>query len=163
MTQVNVQVLKQLYPQSLLLHPIPLLPTLPSLLPNPGNFNHVSAVIGDWIINCNTRYLAKVYAGRVYGYRFSVPPGTHGSDVAYTFYRTNVNFQNIFQVDTPDIALVIRGNLATVFRSYLTSFVRAGNPNKYRELRNLIPQTVDVPPAAVAQFVKVVDINLGSG
>ncbi|KAF8246312.1 alpha/beta-hydrolase [Wilcoxina mikolae CBS 423.85] len=165
MTASNLQVLNQLYPkppslQSVLPILSPLLPSLPPSLPNPENFIRVSDVIGDWVINCNTRYLAKAYAGRAYGYRFSVPPGLHGSDVPYTFYSTDFNFLNIFQVDVPGIDTLTRKNVATALQSYLTSFVRTGNPNTYREFDNLIPHTVDVPPATVAQFVKVVDINV---
>lgn len=73
--------------------------------------------ISDAVYICLTNYLAKAFRSQTYAYVFSVPPGTHGIDVPYTFYNG------------PD-PRVFNDSLAKTFQKYLTNFVIHGNPNK---------------------------------
>jgi carboxylesterase type B len=68
--------------------------TLESLYPDPSilgpfltNFARLSQLIGDYVVTCNVRAIAKAYAGNVWAYQFSVPPGIHAFDLIFTFWR----------------------------------------------------------------------------
>ncbi|KAI5815645.1 Alpha/Beta hydrolase protein [Pyronema omphalodes] len=138
---------------------------LKRLYPEPGlfkeyktNFQRLSAFIGDWSVNCNARYIAEAYKGKSWAYSFSIPPGIHAMDLVFTFFRTDLNLWNIFQLDI-DIDFITQKNLATGFQSYLTSFVRSGDPNKYRQ-KGGIPWTIDMPKAEFGKTVKALDVGL---
>lgn len=135
------------------------------LYPYPGllsefltNFGRLEQTIGDWVVNCNTRFLAKAYAGKAYGYVVTVPPGVHGLDLFFTFWRTDLNIYDIIQVDI-DIPLISDNNLATGLQSYLTSFVRTGNPNTYRQ-SGALPPTINMVPSVVSTTDKVLNVGL---
>lgn len=122
------------------------------------NFQRLSALIGEWVVTCNTRFLAAAYPGKAWGYQFSVPPGIHAFDLILAFWRTDLNIGQVLQVDI-DVDFLTQKNLATGFQSYLTSFVRSGDPNTYRESGSL-PPTKTFPLAAVGDFVTVLDVNV---
>lgn len=61
---------------------------------------------------CNTRYLAFAYGNATLNYRFQVPPGFHGMDLPFTFYR--------------DGAKVLSADLAKAMQLYFTTFVKSG-------------------------------------
>ena len=69
---------------------------------------------------CNTNYLDRAYGNQTYAYEFSVPPGTHGSDVPYTFFGTNIAADNL-QVKS--------GPVAVALQEYITSFAENGSPS----------------------------------
>lgn len=73
----------------------------------------------EYLFTCNTNYLARAYAGETYNYQFSVPPGLHGLDIAYTFYDGV----------SPDTAFnTLNTTVATALQGYLTSFAQNGVP-----------------------------------
>lgn len=121
-------------------------------------FNRLSQTIGDWICSCNTRYLAKAYAGKAYGYVVSIPPGIHAVDLPLTFWRTDLNIYNLIQIDL-DLNFLTSKNIATGFQSYFTSFARSGNPNTYRE-KGGFPATIDMVQSTVGDTVKVVNVKI---
>ena len=118
--------------------------------PVPGRytteFDRVSNLIGEWAISCNARYLAQAYNGMTYSYQYSIPPGLHGQDLALAFWR-------------PELNLPTLEPYGIVFQSYLTSFVRSGNPNTYRE-KGTTPKSIEFPKTKVGKNIKVLDINL---
>lgn len=133
--------------------------------PEPGlfrtfltNFERVSTLIGEYSVTCNTRYLAAAFPGKAWGYQFSFPPGIHGFDLIFAFWRTDLNIGQLLQIDI-DIDFVTQKNLATGFQSYLTSFVRSGDPNTYRESGSLPPTQV-FPKATVGDSVTVLDVDV---
>ncbi|TGZ77361.1 alpha/beta-hydrolase [Ascodesmis nigricans] len=135
------------------------------LYPSPGLFSRfntqfarISELIGHWVVNCNVRAIAQAYAGKTWAYTFSIPPGIHGTDLIFAFWRTDLNLYDILQIDL-DINFITQKNYATGFQSYLTSFARSGDPNKYRE-RLGVPPTIDMPLAKVGNQVKVLDMTL---
>ncbi|KAI9739023.1 MAG: hypothetical protein M1835_003214, partial [Candelina submexicana] len=73
--------------------------------------------IADAAVNCNTDYLNRAYGNRTYNYLFSVPPATHGQDVAYTYYNG------------PNPS-VISSNVALALQKYITHFAETGDPNQ---------------------------------
>ena len=65
---------------------------------------------------CNTFYLDKAFDNQTYAYQFSVPPGVHGEDVAYTFF------------DGPNPS-VLSDPIAVALQEYITSFAINGKPS----------------------------------
>lgn len=123
-----------------------------------SNFERLSQVCGDWVAVCNARAVAAAYAGKAWAYQFSVPPGMHGIDLVFTFWRTDLNIYDIFQFDL-DITFLTEKNLATGWQSYLTSFVRSGSPNTYKQ-SGALPGTITWNQATVGNSVSVLDVNL---
>lgn len=135
-----------------------------NLYPEPGlfkkyisNFARSADLIGQFIVSCNTRYLAKAYAGKAYNYQFSVIPGIHAMDLLFTFWRPGLNIGPI-EIDF-SLDFLTSKNLATGWQSYLTSFVRAGDPNTHRE-RGGLPPTRDWPKSTVGSKVQLLDMDL---
>lgn len=134
--------------------------------PEPGlfstfltNFDRVSTLIGEYVVSCNTRFLAAAYPNKAWAYRFSVPPGVHGFDLIFAFWRADLNIGQLLQFDF-DIDFITQKNLATGFQSYITSFVRTGDPNTFREIGSL-PPTQSFPKAALGENgVTMLDVNL---
>jgi carboxylesterase type B len=67
--------------------------------------------------SCNTFWLDKAYNNKTYAYFFTVPPATHGEDVAYTYYNGPSS-----SVASTAIALALQ--------DYITSFAETGMPNE---------------------------------
>lgn len=90
-----------------------------------GTYRYTSAIdrisfaISNFLVTCNTYYLAKTMASS-YGYIFQVPPGLHGQDIAYTFF----NGDNT----TLNEGAFVNSTVATAFQRYLTSFAMTGLP-----------------------------------
>ncbi|KAK9481761.1 Alpha/Beta hydrolase protein [Lipomyces starkeyi] len=90
-----------------------------------GSFSHTTQnerfalTLSDLYITCNTRFLALAFKGLAYSYFFSVPPGYHGVDVAYTFY------------DGPakEEGYPVNATLAGIFQNYIGTFGATGSPN----------------------------------
>jgi len=86
-------------------------------------------ITGDFIINCHSFALAKAFAeseaeglGKSWKYTFTVPPGLHGSDLAYTFFNGDTSTPNLGggPVDT---------TVARVLQSIISNHVQTGQPD----------------------------------
>ena len=66
-------------------------------------------------------YLDRAYGNKTYAYEFSVPPGTYGQDVPYTFFGTHIAVDN---------AAVKADGTAVALQEYITSFVENGVPSR---------------------------------
>ena len=77
----------------------------------------INRFISDATYICLTNYLARAFQNQTYSYMISIPPGTHGIDIPYTFYNG------------PD-PRVSNDTLAQLFQKYLTNFAISGNPNR---------------------------------
>jgi carboxylesterase type B len=90
-----------------------------------GSYGYTNAIertalaIADFTITCNSHFLASTLHPS-YAYLFSVSPGIHGVDIAYTFFNGDTS--------TPDIVSVVNATVATAFQQYLTSFAEHGKP-----------------------------------
>lgn len=91
-----------------------------------GSYGYMDAIgrnslaISDFLVGCNAHYLAqKLSPG--YGYIFSVPPGLHGEDVAYTFFNGDTS--------TSDMGVPIYPAVASAFQRYLTQYAMTGTPS----------------------------------
>ncbi|KAK0463614.1 Alpha/Beta hydrolase protein [Desarmillaria tabescens] len=51
----------------------------------------VTAIMGESIFVCPTYFLLRAFQGKGFKGQFAIPPGTHGSDVAYYFPSMNAN------------------------------------------------------------------------
>ncbi|KAH8669135.1 Alpha/Beta hydrolase protein [Xylariales sp. PMI_506] len=70
---------------------------------------------------CSTRYLSLAMGYNTYNMLFAYPPGYHGEDVPYTFFNGDTT--------TSDDGLPVSPTIAYALQDYLTTFVKAGNPN----------------------------------
>jgi len=99
----------------------------------PPNFNgsygytnqieRTAVLLSEYSFTCNTRYFATGFENNVYAYYFSVPPGLHGEDIAYTYFNgdtTTLN-QGVAPVDA---------TIAMALQDYITSFAMNGSPNE---------------------------------
>jgi carboxylesterase type B len=75
--------------------------------------------IADVTIGCNAHYLASTFPS-AYAYLFSVLPGLHGEDVAYTFFNGDNS--------TSDEGIPVQVDIAVPFQEYLISFAMNGVP-----------------------------------
>ncbi|KAK6503168.1 hypothetical protein TWF481_008201 [Arthrobotrys musiformis] len=134
------------------------------IYPKPGlfrkyltNFLRSADLIGQYVITCNTRFIAEAYSGKAWSYQFSVIPGIHAMDLIFTFWQRGINLGPIeldFSID-----FLTSKNLATGWQSYLTSFTRSGNPNTYREKGGL-PATSEWSKATIGSEVYALDMDL---
>ncbi|KAK6539036.1 hypothetical protein TWF694_010583 [Orbilia ellipsospora] len=134
------------------------------IYPEPGlfrkyltNYFRSADLIGQFIVNCNTRFIAQAYPGKTYNYQFSVIPGIHAEDVLFTFWSPNIDIGPV-QIDF-SLAFITSKNLATGWQSYLTSFTRTGNPNTYRE-RGGFPGTSEWQRAQLGPEITVLNMDL---
>jgi carboxylesterase type B len=99
-----------------------------------------TALIRDSCFTCAVRFLTDAYAGKTYNLQYSVTPGWHATDLLPTFYDASLDLSILG--DSIEIPLIpIFGGFATAYQSYLTSFVRSGDPNTYRAIFD-IPTTL---------------------
>jgi carboxylesterase type B len=86
-----------------------------------NQLERTSLLISEFSFTCNTRYLDLAYMNQTYSYYFTVPPGFHGEDIAYTFFNGDLTtLDNGFPVNT---------TVAGALQSYITSFAESGTPN----------------------------------
>lgn len=81
-----------------------------------------SLLISEFSFTCNTRYLDTAYDNKTYSYYFTVPPGLHGEDVAYTFFNGDTT--------TANDGVPVDGTIAKALQNYITSFAVTGTPNE---------------------------------
>lgn len=67
---------------------------------------------------CNNFYADTAYNNQTFSYLFSIPPGTHGEDVPYTFYNDQGRSSSITNVTA-----------ATTLQTWITSFAKNGVPS----------------------------------
>lgn len=85
-----------------------------------SQFGRVVETNADALIVCNSYALstsAEDAGAPSFAYQFSVPPGTHASEVPYTFFNPNE--------PTPGV----NATLATIMQRYFVSFAVTGSPN----------------------------------
>lgn len=109
--------------------------------------DRVRAMVRDSSFTCNARFLAQAYAGSTYAGSYGVTPGWHATDLLPTFWSDALAASALGTA--LELALPLFSGFAAAYKSYLTSFVRAGDPNTYRDGISL-PLTVDWPLATGA-------------
>ncbi|KAI9666250.1 MAG: hypothetical protein M1821_004185 [Bathelium mastoideum] len=86
-----------------------------------NQLERTALLISELVFTCNAYYLNKAYNNQTHSYLFSVYPGLHGEDVAYTFFDGQTG---------PEILEdAANATLAEDFQEYLTNFAETGNPN----------------------------------
>lgn len=86
--------------------------------------------IRDSSITCNARWLASAFSGKTYNMQYSTIPGWHATDLLAAFWDTDFENNALGAL----LAVILPGftAFASSYKSYLTSFIRTGNPNTYR-------------------------------
>ncbi|ATZ47555.1 hypothetical protein BCIN_02g08230 [Botrytis cinerea B05.10] len=80
-----------------------------------------SLITAEIAFTCNTRYLNTAFLNETYSYYFTVPPGLHGEDIAYTFFNGDTT--------TSDDGLPVNATIAADLQRYIMNFAMTGNPN----------------------------------
>jgi hypothetical protein len=84
-----------------------------------SEFDRMSMYSTENSFTCHNRLVANAYAGKTYSVEYAVGTATHGSDQSATFINpTTVSAESI--------------PVRTAFQSYFVSFIRSGDPNKFR-------------------------------
>lgn len=98
-----------------------------TLYPQPG-INRTMKILSDIGFVCNVDYLLKAFCGQTYNYKLTIPPATHGSDLAYLFYNgpSPEDVDGGIYNGPLGPALV---DVALVFQQYVVNFVKYGDPN----------------------------------
>ena len=117
-----------------------------------GALNLSELLMVEVILNCNCLYLARAFNNNSYNYRFSIPPGIHALDLAFTFYPLTLTLAGI-ELTVPVPLLYANG-----LQSYFISFIKHGDPNVERGAGTIEWSTfgngkgiVDLTPAGFAQ------------
>jgi cholinesterase len=84
-----------------------------------------SLLVSEVSFTCNTRYLDLAFLNKTYSYYFTVPPGLHGDDVAYTFFNGDTT--------TSDEGSPVNATVAKALQHYITEFTMTGKPNEAGE------------------------------
>lgn len=105
----------------------------------PTNRDRAKAIVGEQLFYCNIRYLSDAYASSgqgSYNLIYAYPPALHATDQVPAFYNPDVDVEATGQVlGFPLVSGFER--FAQAYQSYLTSYSRSGDPNKYRRRSNL--------------------------
>lgn len=86
-----------------------------------SEYERASAIIGESIISCNTKYLANAYDNRLYSYLFAMPPAYHGMDNLYKYYDGGA-------ISDVNVNMVMNRTVATVLQQLIVSFTKTGIP-----------------------------------
>ncbi|KFY90305.1 hypothetical protein V500_05211 [Pseudogymnoascus sp. VKM F-4518 (FW-2643)] len=97
-------------------------PNFNGSLPYTTQLSRTSVLVSESVFTCNTRALDLAFGNKTYSYYFSVPPGLHGEDVAYTFFNGDTS--------TSNQGLPVDATVAAALQDYITSFAMNGNPNE---------------------------------
>lgn len=86
-------------------------------------FERASVITAEVSFTCNTRFLDLAFENLTHAYYFTVPPGLHGEDIAYTFFNGDTT--------TSDDGLPVNATVATTLQKYITNFATSecGDPN----------------------------------
>lgn len=85
-------------------------------------FERSTLVTAEVSFTCNTRYFDLAFNNATHAYYFTVPPGLHGEDIAYTFFNGDTT--------TSDDGLPVNATVATTLQRYITNFaLSGGDPN----------------------------------
>ncbi|KAH7390187.1 Alpha/Beta hydrolase protein [Cadophora sp. MPI-SDFR-AT-0126] len=86
-------------------------------------FGRASLITAEISFTCNTRFLDVAFQNETYAYYFTVPPGLHGGDIAYTFFNGDTT--------TLNNGLAVQPAIAIAMQKYITNFAMSptGNPN----------------------------------
>ena len=121
--------------------------------------DRVRAFVRDGSFTCNARYLEQAFSGRSYAMQYSITPGWHATDLLPTFWSTGLAASTLGTALT--VALPFLSAFSFAYKSYLTSFARSGDPNKYRA-RISVPLTINWPLADVGTGERIGNvINAG--
>jgi hypothetical protein len=98
---------------------------------NNSEQNRLKSFIRDVSFTCNNRVMNTAFVNKTYSFKYSVPPGTHGSEVDPLFYNQR-NFPND-DANNPNKGWML------AFQSYMLSYSVTGDPNALRTKDGTIP------------------------
>ncbi|KAG9239279.1 prolyl oligopeptidase-like protein [Amylocarpus encephaloides] len=87
--------------------------------PYSTQIQRTALTVADISFTCNAYWL-RSYLTKSYGYLFSVPPGFHGQDIAYTYFNGDTS--------TLNAGASVNATVAMTLQRYLTTFAMKGIP-----------------------------------
>jgi carboxylesterase type B len=90
-----------------------------------NQLERTALIVSEFSFTCNTRYLDLAFRNKTFSYYFTVPPGLHGEDIAYTFFNGDTS--------TPDDGTAVNATVARALQHYITEFTMSGKPNEAGE------------------------------
>ena len=115
--------------------------------PYKNQFERLSLLDADTFNVCWTVLLASTYAPRAHNYIFSIPPGFHAQDLAYTYYNGG-GYQ-------------VNATVARVLQGYVAKFALTGDPNGsgLPSFPNWTPSLEDVEQKRTLEGTKVLNLT----
>jgi hypothetical protein len=122
--------------------------------------DRVLAFVRESSFTCNVRHLTEAYGdSKVYNLQYSVTPGWHGTDLLPTFFSAVLSFDSLAEYLFFSLVPLFKG-ISWAYQSYLTSYVKTGNPNTQRAIFN-IPSTIpwEHPESSGEEIGGVLDVG----
>jgi carboxylesterase type B len=86
-----------------------------------SNLERAVLLNSDILVGCNTFYLDTAFLNSSFAYLFAIPPGTHGSDLPYTFYSGP--FDSSYDTEA------FNATIASILQDYILNFAKYRNPS----------------------------------
>jgi hypothetical protein len=116
--------------------------------------------VRDSTFTCNVRYLTEAYSdSKVWNMQYSVTPGWHGTDIIPTFFNPILSLDSLIEDLFFTLAPLFVG-IANAYQSYLTSYIKAGDPNMHHAVFN-IPSAISWghPDSSGEQITGVLNVG----
>ncbi|KAL2208165.1 alpha/beta-hydrolase, partial [Sarocladium strictum] len=133
--------------------------------------DRLEALIRDSSMTCSIRYITEALgADKVWNMQYGVAPGWHATDLIPVFYNDKdfdmSSFTDFLASALSLITGLFMGALSRAYQSYLTSYIRTGDPNTYRISRwqnKLFPGTEQWrrPELTSEGMKKVLNVDYG--
>lgn len=120
----------------------------------------VVAMVRESTFTCNVRHLTEAYGdSKVWNMQYSVTPGWHATDLVPTFYNAAGSLDSLLENVFFTVVPLFTG-MAWAYQSYLTSYVKTGNPNTERRWFN-IPSAISWghPNSKAEKITGVLDVG----
>lgn len=89
------------------------------------NFERAYRSFGEFCFTCNQPFTSRGLGNSTYNYQFAAPPGVHGQDLGFTFYRGEaIDPAGAPFPPTTDVDIAV----SRVLQSWIASFVTSGVP-----------------------------------
>jgi hypothetical protein len=114
--------------------------------------DRVLAFVRESSFTCNVRHLTEAYGdSNVYNLQYSVTPGWHATDLLPTFFSAALSLDSL---------VPLFEGISWAYQSYLTSYIKNGDPNPDRAIFN-IPSAIEWkhPDSSGEQITGVLNVG----
>jgi hypothetical protein len=122
--------------------------------------DRVLAFVRESSFTCNVRHLTEAYGdSNVYNLQYSVTPGWHATDLLPTFFSAALSLDSLAEDLFFSLVPLFEG-ISWAYQSYLTSYIKNGDPNPDRAIFN-IPSAIEWkhPESSGEQITGVLNVG----